>query len=265
MNPQCRSAFAVALSLAGVAASPAVAATSPTPVVISDIDLSKPFSTHAPWRVTVTQGPPIEDPILGDTVPGPIELCLHASPSASCDPQLRPNSDATGYIDLHYLNKVEIVYPREASDHPLLFVQAASMHSMNGNHAISTQVLAYRQFEDRFTQIYERLTGANNNQETRYIVSGPLKGDIVSVEPTGNAPFGYWVSLSTLTPQDTYREALRYRSATRYNDGNSLAVIDSEMPNIEQRLGIWSLGASLPLPSGPCPKPHLIGMELWCS
>ncbi|MGH9711589.1 MAG: hypothetical protein ACRD37_13690, partial [Candidatus Acidiferrales bacterium] len=63
----------------------------------------------------------------------------------------------------------------------------------------------------------------------------------------------------------TYKTVLRYRSATHYGDNNPLAVIDSEMPNIEWRLGYWKPGMALPLPSGACPKPHLIHMELWCN
>ena len=55
------------------------------------------------------------------------------------------------------------------------------------------------------------------------------------------------------------------RSATHYSDNNPLAVIDSEMPNIEQRLGYWKSGVALPLPSGACPRPRLIRMELWCN
>ena len=69
------------------------------------------------------------------------------------------------------------------------------------------------------------------------------------------------------TPANAYRRVLRYRSATRYADGNSLGVIDSEMPNIEQRLGLWKPGSPLPLPMGgakACPKPHLKLGALWC-
>lgn len=61
-----------------------------------------------------------------------------------------------------------------------------------------------------------------------------------------------------------FKQVLRYRSATRYGDGNPLAVIDSEMPNMAQRLGLWNPGALLPLPAGACPSPHLVGLALWC-
>jgi hypothetical protein len=124
-------------------------------------------------------------------------------------------------------------------------------------------VLAYRADGDRFERIYERVTGHNNNQEVRYIATGPLKGDIVSVEPTQDAPFGFWVVVNA-PANGSFKEVLRYRSATRYGDGNPLAVIDSEMPNMAQRLGLWKPGTPLPLPTRACPKPHLVRMALWC-
>ncbi len=35
-----------------------------------------------------------------------------------------------------------------------------------------------------------------------------------------------------------YHQIMRYRGATRYGDGNPLAVIDSEMPGLWHRLGL---------------------------
>jgi hypothetical protein len=84
------------------------------------------------------------------------------------------------------------------------------------------------------------------------------------VEPTQNAPFGYWVSVNALASNGAYQEILRYRSATTYGNGNPLAVIDSEMPNIQHRLGLWKPGAPLPIPADGCTKPRLVRMELWC-
>lgn len=137
------------------------------------------------------------------------------------------------------------------------------MHGGNGSQLVLTQVLAYEHSQTRFLRIYQYATGTNNNEEVRYISSGRLKGDIISVDPTENAPYGYWVTVNVLTPQYNYKRVLRYRSATHYGDGNPLAVIDSEM-NIERRLGYWKPGMPLPVPSGGCPRPRLIRMELWC-
>jgi hypothetical protein len=144
-------------------------------------------------------------------------------------------------------------------------VQTASVHSGDGDQLVFTQALAYRRDTDKFVRVYSHSTGRNNNQEVRFIAAGPLKGDIVAAEPTEKAPYGFWISVSSLASVDTYKEVLRYRSATRYGDGNPLAVIDSEMPGIEQRLGVWRPGLPLPLPAGACPKPRLKEMALWCS
>ena len=125
-------------------------------------------------------------------------------------------------------------------------------------------VLAYDQVQESFTPVYEKRVNKNNNQEIRYIDDGPLIGAIISTEPTGDAPFGFWITVDRLGPTGGYEQVLRYRSATRYDDGNPLAVIDSEMPGILPRLGVWHPGMKLPLPAGKCAKPRLIGQELWC-
>jgi hypothetical protein len=163
----------------------------------------------------------------------------------------------------HYLNTAQVVYPNGRASPPVLLTQTASLQGFTGEQAVFTQVLAYRRASDKFVQIYGHETGRNNNQEVRFIASGPLTGSIIAVEPTDTAPFGFWVSVSRLTPDYAYKRVLRYRSATRYGDNNPLSVIDSEMPNIESRLGLWRPGSPLPLPAH-CPKPRLVRMELWC-
>ena len=39
-----------------------------------------------------------------------------------------------------------------------------------------------------------------------------------------------------------YGRAHGYRSRTRYADGNAFAVIDSDMPELLRRLGLWRIG-----------------------
>ena len=249
-----------------------LAAQSTTSSVISNIDLSRPFSTSEPCRFIANQGPPVagDDTASGDEEPGRIQLCLQSAPSAPCHPQLltalrAASSDDDYFTQPHYLNAVKIVYPRGSTDPPLLFVQTASLHSGDGNQVVLTQVLTYENSQNRFVRIYQYTTGRNHNEEVRYIGTGRLRGDIISVDPADNAPYGYWVTANVLTPQYAYKTMLRYRSATHYGDNNPLAVIDSEMPNIQQRLGYWKPGMALPLPSGACPRPRLIHMELWCN
>jgi hypothetical protein len=258
------------LALAGLAlgaahAAPAVDAASK---VIADIDLAKPLHARSPWRLTATQGPP-EPGVVADPEPGRVVVCLRRTPQAPCDPALDATPDykrAAGdpAWPPHYLMTTQAVFPRGGSAPPLWLVQTGSELSGDGDQVVATQVLAYRPQTDRFERVYEHVTGHNNNQEVRFVAAGPLRGDIIAVDPTDNAPYGFWVSVSALSPAYAYREVLRYRSATRYGDGNPLAVIDSEMPNIEVRLGLWRAGEPLPLPPGPCPRPHLVKTELWC-
>jgi hypothetical protein len=165
----------------------------------------------------------------------------------------------------HYLKLSQPVYPNGKTAAPLLQLVTASLHAGDGGQVVVTQLLKYDLEHDAFERIYVHATGTNNNQEVRFIIDGPLRGSVISAEPTSDAPYGYWITVSRFTPARIYHEAIRYRSATRYNDGNALAVIDAEMPNIEQRLGLWRSGSPLPLPQdGQCPKPNLKHMELWC-
>lgn len=236
--------------------------------VISSIDLSRAFLTRSPWRFTALQGADVEDPVAasGEKVRGAVRLCISNDEGRSCRPDLqrmlRSGANDDLFSEPHFLEKAEIVRPRPGR--ALLLVQVASVYSGDGDRRTATQVLAYDRTQDSFVSIYRKLTGRNNNQEVRYVKDGPLKGAMISAEPTDHAPYGFWIIVDRLTPDFTYEQALRYRSATRYGDGNPLAVIDSEMPNIEQRLGLWRAGSPLPLPNGGCPKPHLIHMELWC-
>ena len=255
---------AVALAAGSMAAA---AGDPPTDV---SIDLSQSFGTRSPWRFTASPGPAIKDPFgLGDDqVPGVLTLCLR-TPSTPCDPQLRsqfrrPSSDDF-FSEPHYLNQAQVVHPNGEAGRPILLVQTASLHAGDGDQVVLEQALAYDKGPDHFRRVYQHVTGANNNQEVRYIDAGPLRGDIIAVDPTETAPFGFWVSVNALAANYTYKEVLRYRSATHYADGNPLAVIDSEMPTIQLRLGVWKPGLPLPLPASPCPKPHMIQKELWCS
>jgi hypothetical protein len=258
----------VALALvAGIAAATAP----PASTVIKSIDLKPAFATRSPWRLTATQGPGIDDPLgmSDEKAPGNIQLCLSETAAGPCDASLQsalaPTSDDDLFGQPHFLNDMEVVHPRGSSGRALLVVQTASLHSVDGDQAVLTQVLAYDAASDRFVRVYEHGTGHNNNQEVRYIAAGKLQGDVILVEPAAKAPFNYWVTVNALTPAYTYRQVLKYRSATRYGDGNPLSVTDSELPNIEQRVGLWRPGSPLPLPAGPCPKPRLTKMELWCS
>ena len=228
------------------------------------IRLTKPFNARSDWRLVVTQGPAAVD--YGDNpAPGALHLCFEKGPDDAClaDPAGMPGTP--GDWDPHYLSVAEPVYPRGAAAPPLLLIVTASMHSGDGDQLVVTQLLKYDRARDTFERVYAHSTGRNNNEQDRFIAAGPLRGDIVSVAPTEGAPYGYWVEVSSLTRAYGYKSVLKYRSATRYGDGNPLPVIDSEMPNMEQRLGLWRPGSPLPSPAVGCPKPRLVKSELWCN
>jgi hypothetical protein len=234
--------------------------------VTSSIDLSQSLGAKSNWRFMALQGRDTTDPVMADPIPGKIRLCVTRDDGASCYPGLdhllRLPSGDDSYSDPRYLIEARIVRPR--ADRPLLLMQVASQHSLNGDQRLATVVLAYDQEQGSFTPVYEKQVNKNNNQEIRYIADGPLMGAIISAEPTDDAPFGFWITVDRLGPTGGYKQVLRFRSATRYDDHNPLAVIDSEMPGILLRLGIWRPGMKLPLPADKCAKPHLIGQELWC-
>lgn len=242
----------------------------PATKTISAIDLTKPFGARSEWRFIATQEP---DQLNRDEgpIPGIITLCLKRTADRDCDAAMRSMGKApTSYYDIawqpRYLSDARVVYPMGGSAPPLLLTQTASEYSAgDGEQVRYTQLLTYRRSIDRFEAIFTHITFRNNNQEVRFIGAGPLRGDVVVAEPTENAPFGYWITVNRLAPSYRYQQILRYRSATRYGDNNPLAVIDSEMPNIQQRLGLWRPGRPLPLPAKSCPKPRLVKMELWCS
>jgi hypothetical protein len=256
-----------ASALALLAAAPALAAPAPAPTKPAEIlriDYSKPFATRSRWQLLATQGPPTED-YGGNSAPGAIQLCFEKGAGGDCTLDAMPPQGPSGPgWEPHYLGVIEYAFPKGRSAPPLLHITTASLHAGDGGQLVATQIFRYNRAGDRFERVFARSVGTNNNEEVRFVTSGPLAGSIVSAEPTQNAPFGYWIEVDALTPTDGYKRVLRYRSATHYGDGNRLAVIDSEMPKTLQRLGKWKPGEPLPLPAGACPKPHLVKGELWC-
>ncbi len=240
-------------------------ATASPPSAPTAIDLSGPFHTKTPWRFTASQGPEIANSFgpPGDMAPGKFALCLSHDGQKDCEVTLLHTlgNDADDWSGPHILKMADIKQP---DGHPLLLIQSASLWSGDGDYGIETVAYRYDRARDRFIVAYEHGSEHNRNGNVRYISDGPLRGDFVSVDATEDAPFGYWVEVNRLGAGDTYHSILRYRSATHYGDGNPLAVIDSEMPNIEQRLHLWHAGQPLPLPPGPCVRPHLVKGALWC-
>ncbi|WP_287977862.1 hypothetical protein [Sphingomonas sp.] len=250
---------------AGPALRPAMAAGR----TIAAIDLAKPFGTRSPWRFVATQGAAVPDPLgdPDDAIPGVIRLCFSAGPATACQPNMDKalvyGGKPDDFAQPHYLEMVRIVRPRP--DLPLLLVRVASRHGGNGDQRVAVVAYRYDRAADAFAPAFARQVARNNNQEVRYIEHGPLQGAFVTAMPTQDAPFGFWMTVDRIGGDGRYREVLRYRSATRYGDGNPLAVIDSEMPGLQRRLGLWRPGRRLPLPDRPCHAPSLVKGELWCS
>ncbi len=258
------------LTIAAIAVGAATASADPPPppASVHTVDLSVMFHTRSMWRIRVSQGLPTTDG--GENpAPGAISLCLEKSAAGPCDPKpvtFASASDASGW-EPHYLEVAEPVYPTGKRRPALLNLVTASLHGGNGSQLKVTQILKYDAGRDAFRRIYAYGVGTNNNDEVRFVTEGPLRGDVISVEPTSDRPFAYWVVVNRLTPAWTYQPVLRFRSATTYGDGNRLAVIDSEMPNILSRLGLWKTGSPLPLPADAatsCRHPHLKRSALWC-
>ncbi len=235
-----------------------------------ELDLTKPFHTRSDWRFVVSEGPPVKD--YGDNdAPGVLTLCLHEGQTGQCVsepvtlPLRAPTPDYAIAWEPHYLITAKLVYPRGPEAAPFLLIVTGSLNSGDGDQIVSTELVAYDIERDAFRRVYGESTGHNNNQEIRFVTDGPLRGSVISAEPQDHLPYGYWIVVNRLTAAGTYRQVLRYRSATLYNDGNPLAVIDSEMPTIERRLGVWKPGDPLPTPNGKsCPRPILRHSELWC-
>ena len=249
---------------AALLAAPAAAQT-----IVSRIDLSPPFAARPGWRFLAMQDPEIVDELetgFPEREPGVIRLCISRDGGRSCRPDLShllgADSEQDRFSVPHFLHHARVVRPRPGQ--ALLLIEVASLPGVNGNQRTATAALIYDRRRDAFVSAYEKETGRNNNEEVRYIPDGPLRGAIVSAEPAGNAPFGYWIIVNRLAPSGRYRQILRYRSATIYGDGNPLAVIDSEMPNIQRQLRLWRPGQPLPLPARGCRRPHLVNRALWC-
>jgi hypothetical protein len=239
-----------------------------------ELDLTKEFHTRSPWHFVVTEGARVKD--YGDVdAPGALTLCLHKGVTGPCvstpvtPPLRKTTADDPIAWEPHYLITAKAVYPNGPRAAPFLLIDTGSLYSGDGDQIVSTELIAYDADQDAFRRVFGKSTGRNNNQEIRFVTDGPLRGSVISAEPQERLPYGYWIVVEKLMPTGVYRQVLRYGSATIYNDGNPLAVIDSEMPNIERRLGLWKAGDPIPTPSHgsngkPCLKPTLRHSELWC-
>ena len=237
------------------------------PKVVSHVDLTKPFGTVSQWTFVAVQdgGQPAED--IEDH--GPMFLCLVKAASPDCALRLyqQVRSEMPWFDTPYHLFASRVVYANHNRSGPLLFLEVCGAEGPNGNCGIATALYRYDSGDDRFIRVFLNLTGRNNNQDTRFVESGPMQGDVIVDYPTENAPYTYWIEVYRAGSSGHFGRILRYRGLTHYSDGNQLAVIDSEMPGMLQRLGLWRPGDPLPapvhLPQG-CSHLFMRNGEEWC-
>ncbi len=190
-------------------------------------------------------------------------LCLVKAASPDCAQHFYRRADEMP----HDLFAGSVVYAKPNKSGPLLFLKVCGEEGPNGNCGIATALYKYDKETDQFVRVFLNLTGRNNNQDTRFVESGALQGDVIVDIPTENAPYTYWIEVYRAEDSGQYGRILRYRGHTGYSDGNPLAVADSEMPEILHRLGLSQPGDPLPVPAHlPQGCSHLFMRrgEEWC-
>jgi hypothetical protein len=231
------------------------------PSVVSHIDLTEPFGTVTQWTFVAVQDGGHAIPEFEDH--GPIFICLVKAASPDCAQHFYHQADDMP----HNLFSGSVVYANQNKSSPLLFLKMCGEEGPNGNCSIATALYQYDRGTDLFIRVFLNHTGRNNNEETRFVESGPLQGNVIVNYPTENAPYTYWIEVYRAGDSAQYGQILRYRSLTGYSDGNPLAVADSEMPEILRRMGLWKPGDPLPIPAHlPQGCRHLFMRhgEEWC-
>lgn len=239
--------------------------------VIDYLDLSHPFATTVPWVLVIAQAAgPIPAPEWTDH--GPIAVCF-AVKTRPANPQCtgaywQRGEGMAWFVQPYGVVAARVVYAGPKQTRPLLLVQTCSVPGMNGSCSTRTSLYEYSDQIEAFSRVFVHDSdGSNNNQSARFVEHGPLIGDVIVDYPTSHAPYVYWVEVYAAGESGQFARILKYRSHTRYGDGNPLPVIDSEMPAIMERLGVWRPGNALPvplnMPSG-CGQLVLRHAEEWC-
>ena len=230
--------------------------------VVAHLDLTRPFNLQgtrtfvaAVLPGTHTDGSS-EDPVKG----GPLARCFVQALRPHCTYPRKTTSSNLEYSIPIELYSAEVVFRGANGTHPLLMIQTGGSHGGDGGHFIFTELIDYDRHENDFRSVFSNATGSNNNQRTRFVDQGPLRGDVIVDEPTG---YCYRIKVFRQGASGRYASILSYRSRTEYGDGNPLAVSDSEMPEILRRLGLWHKGDALPIPHAGC-TPVMRRGEEWC-
>lgn len=239
-----------------------------TSKVIARLPLTEALMTTSPWELVVAKETDIASD-FGDE--SPTTICFVHNGDPECTegalfPIANPSVDKKGRL-FYEFGGARVVNAASGHTSPMLMITACSLAGGNGNCGKYTLLFGYDRSSDQLRLVFHDAVPRNNNGATRFIEKGPLQGDVISVTPTNNAPYGYFVSVFSQDATGRYVRALRYRSKTHYNDGNHLAVIDSDMPELLRRLGLWKSTDPPPAPAvmpEDCTKLVLRKGEEWC-
>ncbi|HEY1891151.1 MAG TPA: lysozyme inhibitor LprI family protein [Steroidobacteraceae bacterium] len=233
--------------------------------VIANLELTRPFETPMQWTfvAAILPGSHFDGADAQPVDGGALAQCFVENLTAHCT-YATQDSDSAGFLGPIKLYAAKVVFAGADNTRPLLLIKTGSTPGGDGRHLIYTELFAYDILTNKFESVFSNATSSNNNQETRFIEKGPLRGDVIVADPTASAPFGYWIYVYAGNRKYGYsRSVLQYRSATHYGDGNHLAVIDSEMPAVLRHMGLWRPGDPLPTTPG-CSRPVLRHGEVWC-
>lgn len=244
--------------------------------VIVHLDLTQTFQTKFRWSLVAAKQPDEESSVedgAGNRI-GAVSLCFVENDEPDCSEEMflakyreEKVSFVSGEPTFHELFASDVVFSGPGRTLPLLMIKSCMNRGANGNCGVSTFLFAYDRKAERFRVVFFNMMGRNNNQEARFVENGPLLGSVVVAYPTDDPPFTYFVEVYKRISDSEYSRVLRYRGHTGYGDGNPLAVIDSEMPEILRRLGLWKTGDALPVPPrmpGGCTRLVMRKSVEWC-
>jgi hypothetical protein len=245
-------------------------------IVAKHLELTELFQTKSQWSLVIAKQPDEESSFEDGrgAMVGAVSFCFVKNGVPDCSEErllTKYREEDASFVSseptFHHLFASDIVFAGPGRTLPLLKIQVCPYIGANGNCGVSTFLFAYDRSADRFRIAFANLTGRNNNEETRFVETGPLLGSVIVVEPTLRAPYVYTVDLYRRVSGGDYGRVVQFRSKTRQGDGNRLAVIDSEMPEILRRLGLWKAGDALPVPpSLPSGCQGLVMRQglMWC-
>jgi hypothetical protein len=244
--------------------------------VITHLDLTRPFQTKSRWTLVATKQPDEESTVKDGAgeQEGAISLCFVANDEPDCSEEMflakfreEKISFVSGTGPFYELLASDVVFSGPGRTLPLVRIKSCAIRGAKGDRGVSTFLFDYDRKAERFRVVFFNMMGRNNNEEARFVESGPLLGSVIVAYPTRDAPFAYFVEVYKRVSGSEYSRVLRYRGKTGYGDGNPLAVSDSEMPETLRGLGLWKTGDALPIPPslpGGCTRLVMRKGVEWC-